>query len=351
MKWLTGLGVMAWLWPVLVLAHATSTGLATLDVDDDKLTYRLTVVATEVDDQAGRLLWEAGEGNRAAAERVAGFLRDHARFAIGDAACLPGRISIRGSSTGDNKVVLEMALRCPGTTGALAIRDDWPEVLGAHFQTVLSVRVPGRPSTELAFLENNRSATVDLAAAPSHGWTRFIAMGIEHILEGLDHLLFLLALLALARGFWPIAKIVTAFTAAHSITLSLAALGLVDVPSQVVEPLIAASIVWVAVENLVAPQRAASRWVVAALFGLVHGLGFASALGDLELSRSALVQALIGFNLGVEFGQLAFVAVVLPPIAWLSRPGRLPRLPQFLSMAVALAGAYWLVTRLAEAIA
>jgi hypothetical protein len=133
---------------------------------------------------------------------------------------------------------------------------------------------------------------------------------------------------------------------AHSITLSLAVLGVVDVPSRIVEPLIAASIVWVAVENLVAPAGIGRRWLVAAIFGLIHGLGFASALTELDLSRTALVQALIGFNIGVELGQLAFVAVVMPPLVWLARPGRLPHLPQIISVLVALMGAVWFVQRI-----
>ena len=174
-------------------------------------------------------------------------------------------------------------------------------------------------------------------------------LGVEHIIGGIDHLLFLLALLALARGLWQTLTIVTAFTVAHSITLSLAALGLVHVPARIVEPLIAASIVWVAVENLVAPAGVGRRWLIAAAFGLVHGLGFASALIELDLSRETLVRALIGFNVGVELGQLAFVAVVMPPLAWASRPGRLPRLPQILSAVVAVVGAVWLVERLLAA--
>ena len=219
-------------------------------------------------------------------------------------------------------------MSCPKSTGTLAIRDDWPEVLGAHFQTVLSVRVPGRPSVEFVFLEDRRAATLDLATAAPTGWFAFIAMGVEHILGGIDHLLFLLALLALARGLWQTVTIVTGFTVAHSITLSLAVLGVVDVPSRIVEPLIAASIVWVAVENLLAPSGIGRRWLIAAVFGLIHGLGFASALTELDLSREALVRALVGFNVGVELGQIAFVVVVMPPLAWASRPGRLPRLPQ-----------------------
>jgi hydrogenase/urease accessory protein HupE len=338
--------LLAVAWTVSAAAHVASAGLAMLDLDGEKLLYRLTVVATEVDDQGGRLLATAADGDRAAAERIAGFLRDYARFSIAGEACQPGHVTVRGSTAGDDKVFLEMALSCPKSTGTLAIKDDWPEVLGAHFQTVLSVRVPGRPSVEFVFLEDRRAATLDLATAAPTGWFAFIAMGVEHILGGLDHLLFLVALLALARGLWQTVTIVTGFTVAHSITLSLAVLGVVDVPSRIVEPLIAASIVWVAVENLFGPSGIGRRWLIAAIFGLIHGLGFASALTELDLSRDALVRALIGFNVGVELGQIAFVIVVMPPLAWASRPDRLPRLPQFLSILVAAAGAFWLVQRL-----
>ena len=349
MRQAIGVVMLVLSWACSATAHVTSTGLATLDVDGGKLLYRITVVATEVDDQGGRLLAEAAGGDRAAAERVAGFLRDYARFSIADEPCQPGRISIRGSSAGEDKVVLEMAVSCPKSAGTLAIRDDWPEVLGAHFQTVLSVRVPQRASVEFAFLEDRRDATLDLAAAADAGWASFVAMGVEHIIGGADHLLFLVALLALARGLWQTVKIVTAFTVAHSVTLSLASLGLVDIPARIVEPLIVASIVWVAVENLVAPADVGRRWLIAAIFGLVHGLGFASALTELDLSRQALVRALIGFNVGVELGQLAFVAAVMAPLIWASRPGHLPRLPQVLSVIVAAAGAVWLVERLIAA--
>lgn len=330
-------------------AHVASTGLARLDVDGGSLRYQITVIASEVDALGGRLLVHAAQGDRTAADRVAGYMRDYVRFSIAGDPCRPGRITIQGAGTGDDKVVLQMQLACDKPSGVLAIHDDWPEVLGAHFQTILSVRTAGRPSVELVFFEARRAATLDLAAPVPTGWTGFIAMGVEHILGGIDHLLFLVALLALARGLWPTVTIVTAFTLAHSVTLSLAALGLVDVPSRIVEPLIAASIVWVALENVFAPSGLGRRWLVAALFGLVHGLGFASALSELGLSPDAMVRALIGFNIGVELGQLAFIAVVLPPLAWASRPERLPRLPRILSIVVALIGAVWFVERIVAA--
>lgn len=329
-----------------VEAHVTSTGLAVLEANDGRLLYRLMLVATEQDEQMGRTLLAAADGDPTAAARVAEAMREHARFSVFGAACTPGRITVQGSRAGDDKVMLEMALVCPKASGTLAIRDDWPDILGGHFQTVMSVRTPGQPSVEFAFGDDRREATVELSGTAATGWLSFIAMGAEHILSGPDHLLFLLALLALTRGFWPIAKIVTGFTIAHSITLSLAALGIVDVPSRVVEPLIAATIIWVAIENLVAPARTAQRWLIAAVFGLVHGLGFASALTELGLPRAAMVRALIGFNVGVELGQLAFVAVVMPAVVWLAKPGRIARLPQVLSLTVAVAGAFWLVERL-----
>lgn len=327
-------------------AHVTSTGLAIVQVDGGRLSYSLTLVATEQEGEMGRVLQAAAEGDSAAVERVAATLRRTARFSIADVACAPGRITLQGSRAGDGKFVMQMDLSCPRSTGTLVIHDDWSTALGGHFQTIMSLHVPDRPSVELAFTEDRSEASVDLAGHPGTGWMSFVTMGVEHILSGPDHLLFLLALLALAKGVWPVVRIVTGFTIAHSITLSLAALGIVDVPARIVEPLIAATIIWVALENLLAPARTRWRWLIAALFGLVHGLGFAGGLIELGLSREAMVRALIGFNIGVELGQLAFIALIMPPVIWLSRPGRLLRLPQILSAFVAVMGGVWLVERI-----
>ena len=244
-----------------------------------------------------------------------------------------------------------MLYACAAPIRNLSIRDGIDALLGADHHTIADIQWPGG-AKQVVFEKEHRLASIAITgnAAPDRRaagtFVSYLGLGVEHILGGIDHLLFLLALLALARGLWQTVTIVTAFTVAHSITLSLAVLGLVDVPASIVEPLIAASIVWVAVENLVAPARRRRRWLIAGLFGLVHGLGFASALVELELRATTLVRALVGFNLGVELGQLAFVAVVMPPLVWASRPGRLPRLPQILSVIVALVGAVWLVQRL-----
>ena len=133
----------------------------------------------------------------------------------------------------------------------------------------------------------------------------YLALGIEHILTGLDHLLFVLALLLLTKGTWRLVKTVTAFTLAHSITLGLATLGIVHVPSRPVEAVIALSIVFVAAEIVQARQgrsglAAQMPWIVAFIFGLVHGFGFAGALSEVGLPEGHIPVALLFFNLGVE---------------------------------------------------
>lgn len=144
----------------------------------------------------------------------------------------------------------------------------------------------------------------------------YLVLGAEHILLGIDHLLFVLALLIITQGVWALVKTVTAFTIAHSITLALATLGVVNVPSAPIEATIALSIVFVAAEIVHARQghpgiAARAPWIVAFVFGLLHGFGFAGALSEIGLPAGHVPLALLFFNLGVEAGQLVFVAAVL----------------------------------------
>ncbi len=148
----------------------------------------------------------------------------------------------------------------------------------------------------------------------------YLAMGVEHILGGVDHLLFVLVLLIITRGSWRLIKTVTAFTVAHSITLSLAALGFVHVPSAPVEAVIALSIVFVAAEIVHSRQgrpglTERAPWVVALTFGLLHGFGFAGALAEIGLPQLDIPLALFSFNVGVEIGQLLFIAAVFTVVA------------------------------------
>jgi hydrogenase/urease accessory protein HupE len=175
----------------------------------------------------------------------------------------------------------------------------------------------------------------------------FLAHGVRHILEGYDHLLFLFGILLVLPSFLSALKIISCFSLAHSLTLTAAVLGSVRVPSQVVEPLIAASIVYVGAENLFRRGRCAHRGLLTFGFGLVHGLGFATALRDMQIgSGTAMVLPLVSFNLGVELGQVAVAALVLPVILWLQRDLRFARSwAPACSVLITIMGGCWLIER------
>jgi hydrogenase/urease accessory protein HupE len=192
-----------------------------------------------------------------------------------------------------------------------------------------------------------REGVEERAGVPS--FAGFVKLGVEHIWTGYDHLLFLFGLLVVCRTFRSIVAIITCFTLAHSLTLALATLNVVNLPSRWVEPLIAASIVFVGVENLVRRgEEPKGRWALTFAFGLIHGFGFASVLRDLGVGQGGrgLLVPLFTFNLGVEVGQVAVAAVVLP-IVWRLRKNEifLRRGVPVLSAVVALAGLYWLLER------
>lgn len=244
---------------------------------------------------------------------------------------------------------------CPHAPGrlrmALGFLDRLPE---GHLHVAL-LRLPGGTVQRTA----RASAPVLEVEAQPGAWAgagRFLRLGAEHIFQGADHIAFLLGVLLLGGSVRQLLGIVTAFTVAHSVTLALATLGWVVPPPRIIEPLIALSIVAVAVENLVAlrsPLSAAwvkdsiaRRWRLTFSFGLVHGFGFAGALRALELPRSLLGPSLLTFNLGVEVGQLVIVALAWPLLRWLRGVrGMWPAGMRWASLGVAGLGVYWLVGR------
>ncbi len=176
----------------------------------------------------------------------------------------------------------------------------------------------------------------------------YIGIGFEHIIpKGLDHILFVLGLFFLSTRLGPLLWQVTAFTVAHTVTLALGILGYVSVPANIVEPLIAASIVYVGVENVMSRGLSPWRPAVVFCFGLLHGLGFASVLGDIGLNPSQFVTGLIGFNVGVELGQLSVIAIAFLAVGlWFrNKPWYRNRISNPASVAIALVGAYWVVER------
>jgi hydrogenase/urease accessory protein HupE len=176
----------------------------------------------------------------------------------------------------------------------------------------------------------------------------FLKFGVEHILIGYDHLAFLLGLLLVTRRFLPALQVITCFTLAHSVTLGLAALNVVNLPSRIVEPLIAASIAYVGVENIWRKGDPHGRWRVTLCFGLIHGFGFASVLRDKGLGGGVggIALPLFSFNLGVEVGQLMVAALLLPVVWSLHRWKPFPRygVPA-LSALLTVLGLFWLVQR------
>ena len=232
--------------------------------------------------------------------------------------------------------------------GAQAVRMGWDTAFGT-----LVLRQQGVEAPYDGYLEAGAmSEPVALAGGGQKGqWATFfgyIPVGFDHIVpKGLDHILFVLGLFFLSTRMSPLLWQVSAFTAAHTISLALAALGYVQVPAAIVEPLIAASIVFVAVENILTDGLSRWRPLVVFGFGLLHGLGFASVLGEFGLPEGAFIPALIGFNIGVELGQLAVIATAFALVGfwfggrdWYRRVIAIPA-----SAAIAIVGAWWFVER------
>lgn len=223
-----------------------------------------------------------------------------------------------------NDSLIERRLLDAGVSGLTGQRIEFVG-LQASITDVL-VRVSLRDGTTSTTLVRPARPWIDIAAVPGTFSVTgaFLAHGIEHILGGFDHLLFVFGLLLLVRNAWMLVKTVTAFTIAHSVTLSLAALGVVHFPGPPVEATIALSILLLAVEIARVNQGQPSLtvrwpWLVAFTFGLLHGFGFAGALAEVGLPQRDLPLALFAFNVGVEVGQLAFVGAVLTARAVLLR--------------------------------
>jgi len=226
-----------------------------------------------------------------------------------------------GGDVGTDGFGLSMVFACPLAKRTLTVELPVLDRLGAgHRQTVRIVA--GELVKEDLVTAVAPSLTLTLSgarvASSRKAFLGAIRMGVAHILTGWDHLAFLLALLLGARQWKGVILATTAFTVAHSITLALATLDVVAPSARFVEPAIAASIAFVAFENA-ARSAPAPRWRIAFVFGLVHGFGFAGALRELGLASERIVPTLLGFNLGVEIGQIGVIAVALPAIVWLCR--------------------------------
>jgi hypothetical protein len=232
-------------------------------------------------------------------------------------------------------------------SGARDVVVNWPTGRGA-----LVLRQQGVDAPFTGYVDpGSASPAIALAgggAATSwQTFTSYIPVGFDHILpKGLDHILFVLGLFFLSTQLRPLIWQISAFTLAHTVTLALGALGWVNVPGSIVEPLIAASIVYVAVENVFTSGLSRWRPFVIFGFGLLHGLGFASVLGEFGLPEGQFIPALIAFNIGVELGQLTVIALAFSVVGWMARnTWYRARVAIPASCLIAAVGAYWFIER------
>jgi HupE/UreJ protein len=320
-----------------------STGYATITIEDARVRYQVTLWPAALPATVGEQIRRAHAGDPAKRDRLIQVIREKVGVVADGGRCEPRPGEFRtGPSPGDS-VILTVEFTCPGRGREVLIRDDVFDVLGPDHHTLARIDIPAR-TLQFAFSPDARETRVSLLGAAG-GTASFVWLGIEHILTGWDHLLFLLMLLLRGGGWLSLLKIVTAFTIAHSITLSLAALDLVALPDRLVEAVIALSIGAVAAENLFLQPVVARRWLVSFCFGLVHGFGFSSALRELGLPRHNLFLSLFGFNAGVELGQAMVVAVALLVLVWLGRTRWEPRVIWSSSLAVLLVSLVLFVER------
>lgn len=323
-----------------VLAHKASDSYLVLDTQGQHVAGQWDIALRDIDfaigldaDGNGEITW--GE-LRARHTAMAAWALSALTLERGGACTLRVKQHQVDEHTDGAYAVLKLAGTCPSGQGELGVNYRLLFDQDALHRGLLRVDLDG--VTHSAIMAPDAALQRFSAEKPSllAQFGQFFVQGVWHIWIGFDHILFLLSLLlpvVLVReaGRWrgvgrfgealrEVLWVVTSFTVAHSITLSLAALGLVSLPSRLVESAIALSVVLAALNNLkpVVNQR---RWLIAFVFGLIHGFGFASVLAELGLPADALVLSLVGFNAGVEAGQLAIVAVFLPLAFWLRNTG------------------------------
>lgn len=232
--------------------------------------------------------------------------------------------------------------------GATRMRWDYPQRYGA---SVLRIERPDQEIQARFYRAGVASESMDIGLAEPRSWLDksldYGLLGFTHILpKGLDHILFVLGLFLLNSNWKPLLVQVTAFTLAHSVTLALGLYGVVNVSPAIVEPLIALSIVYVAVENIFTRKLHAWRPVIVFLFGLLHGLGFAGILTEIGLPRADFLLGLLTFNIGVELGQLSVIALAFATFGWFShKPGYRNAVTIPASAIVAAIGGWWFIER------
>jgi hydrogenase/urease accessory protein HupE len=334
-------------------AHDPGMTVATVIAAEYETLIELSIKGSDLELAAGVDLLDS-EGRvdperlAAALEAVQTHLRATAAIEADTAVC---PLEVAELEAVEDGILAVLKAPCGTLEAGLSYRSSLlQETAPATIQHVLLLK--GDDAIPAALTRERNSLEIQTSLPMTEVAARYLAAGAEHIFVGYDHIAFLLALLLWARSVWAVVKVVTAFTLSHSIALSLAALDLVSLPGGLVEPLIAASVVVVALENFF-DRRIERRWRVAFVLGFIHGFGFAGALRDIGLPQDALLIALACFNIGVEIGQIAIVAVVVPLLLGIDRlttrppaaPARQPALVYAVSALIAGLGGYWFIER------
>ena len=333
------------------LAHDPGLSALEVNVSGDEIAATLSVSPADV----AALALSAVEGLAPAGDHAQAVtaLRDIARAAVhlevdNEILVLEWQ-HVQNDQNGIRIRLVYPPLQSNNRVRRLVVTSDVPKQLSRGHRELLTITAYGRLAGEGMLDAETRSLAVDLVAGPSRArqaWS-FLTVGIHHILSGYDHLVFLAGLILAAVAVRDLLIALTAFTVAHSVSLALVSIGGVHAPPSIVEPLIAASIAWVGVENL-RGRQGGSRWWIIFGFGLVHGFGFAGALTELGFGSSAadVALALLSFNGGVELGQLAVASVMVPIVRlFRSRPSW-HTLQPVCSMIIVAAGTAWLIQRI-----
>jgi hypothetical protein len=321
-----------------------STGYASLSIEGAAIRYTLVLWPAALPPAIAEELQRVRADDAAARDRLLATLRAKVALTADGQRCAARTAAVVPAAAESVTVLLDFV--CPADVRDLLVRDDVFDVFGADHHTLVRADARGR-TWQLALAPDMREGRVrvDGGRAGAGTWS-FVRLGIEHILTGYDHLLFLLGLMLPGGGALALVKIITAFTIAHSVTLSLAVLEIVVLPERLVEAVIALSIAAVAAENLLRQATVARRWAVSFCFGLVHGFGFSAALREMGLPAHGLLLSLLGFNAGVELGQALVIGVALPLLVAVRRAGFERRVVWGSSMAILLVGLGLFVERL-----
>jgi hydrogenase/urease accessory protein HupE len=324
-------------------AHLGDLSYSEIRASEDQVFYRLKFAAHLIpgarqDDRLDRrdIISKESEIRR--------WLFDSITVSAGSRACRPRIDDIIGPDGNDDLIVV-LGYECDGAAPPLLVEFHPFDHSVPGYRNIVTIALDEQRVSYVFTLDDPRLTVGESASHGEDGhFGKFFALGVSHILGGYDHLLFLLAVLLVGGGIGRLAGIVTAFTVAHSVTLALAALGIFTLPPRPVEVMIAASIVYVAAENVIR-DSADHRWLVTFVFGLIHGFGFAGVLSEAGLEPGRVVVPLLGFNLGVESGQLLVVLGVAAVLrAVMKRLGE-RRVRSTLSWLVMGAGVVWLIER------